>query len=380
MSEVSQSNDDEIDLFELFETLWRGKWKIIVTTVIATLVGIAFSLFKPNLYEVSTSIQNGKPSVFLKHNIINDVIKDSRLNLTGDLISAPIIFSMVIDEFNDYETIINIISNDEFVRKSIKDLDENDKRKALIKYAKLFEITPPFKNEKNWMLSFEWHDDEEGSRLLNEALILTLINVKTTLLNDIDQLATSLEINIQRELENLGNELNLIKQRQKYENNQRILYLVEQSAIAKELGIDTNTLDANALAQTPSSGMSLNISSNERFYLRGFKAIDKEISLIRSRSEEGQLLLASGYLEITKKIMSLENDLSVSHIRNLLKYIENDNQNDWVQFDLTLADSKSQKNSKLYVALSIVLGGMLGAMYVLVSNSIRKRKERSVKA
>jgi len=177
MSEVSQSNDDEIDLFELFETLWRGKWKIIVTTVIATLVGIAFSLFKPNLYEVSTSIQNGKPSVFLKHNIINDVIKDSRLNLTGDLISAPIIFSMVIDEFNDYETIINIISNDEFVRKSIKDLDENDKRKALIKYAKLFEITPPFKNEKNWMLSFEWHDDEEGSRLLNEALILTL---KTT--------------------------------------------------------------------------------------------------------------------------------------------------------------------------------------------------------
>ena len=380
MSEVSQSNDDEIDLFELFETLWRGKWKIIVTTVIATLVGIAFSLFKPNLYEVSTSIQNGKPSVFLKHNIINDVIKDSRLNLTGDLISAPIIFSMVIDEFNDYETIINIISNDEFVRKSIKDLDENDKRKALIKYAKLFEITPPFKNEKNWMLSFEWHDDEEGSRLLNEALILTLINVKTTLLNDIDQLATSLEINIQRELENLGNELNLIKQRQKYENNQRILYLVEQSAIAKELGIDTNTLDANALAQTPSSGTSLNISSNEIFHLRGFKAIDKEISLIKSRSEEEQLLLASGYLEITKKIMSLENDLSVSQIRNFLKYIENDNQNDWVQFDLTLADSKSQKNSKLYVALSIVLGGMLGAMYVFISNTIRKRKERLVKA
>ena len=25
MSEVSQLNDDEIDLFELFETLWRGK-------------------------------------------------------------------------------------------------------------------------------------------------------------------------------------------------------------------------------------------------------------------------------------------------------------------------------------------------------------------
>ena len=386
MSEVSQSNDDEIDLFELFETLWRGKWKIIVTTVIATLVGIAFILSKPNLYEVSTSIQNGKPSVFLKHNIINDVIKGSRLTLTDEnlnsyVINAPTIFSMVIDEFNDYKTMINVISNDEFVRQSIKDLDENDKRKALIKYAKLFEITSPLKNEKNWMLSFEWHDDEEGSRLFNEALILTLINVKTALLNDIGQLATSLEISIERELENLDNELNLIKQRQKYENNRRILYLVEQSAIAKELGIETNTLDANALAQTPSSGVSLNISSNEvPFYLRGFKAIDKEISLIRSRSEEGQLLLASGYIETTEKIISLENDLSASQVRNSLKFIENDNQNDWVQFDLTLADSKSQKNSELYVALSIVLGGMLGAMYVFISNTIRKRKERLVKA
>ena len=386
MSEVSQSNDDEIDLFELFETLWHGKWKIIVTTVIATLVGIAFILSKPNLYEVSTSIQNGKPSVFLKHNIINDVIKGSRLTLTDEnlnsyVINAPTIFSMVIDEFNDYKTMINVISNDEFVRQSIKDLDENDKRKALIKYAKLFEITSPLKNEKNWMLSFEWHDDEEGSRLFNEALILTLINVKTALLNDIGQLATSLEISIERELENLDNELNLIKQRQKYENNRRILYLVEQSAIAKELGIETNTLDANALAQTPSSGVSLNISSNEvPFYLRGFKAIDKEISLIRSRSEEGQLLLASGYIETTEKIISLENDLSASQVRNSLKFIENDNQNDWVQFDLTLADSKSQKNSELYVALSIVLGGMLGAMYVFISNTIRKRKERLVKA
>ena len=91
-------------------------------------------------------------------------------------------------------------------------------------------------------------------------------------------------------------------------------------------------------------------------------------------------MLASGYIEITEKILSLENDLSASQLRNSLKSIENDKPNDWVQFDLTLADSKSKKNSKLYVASSIVLGGMLGAIYVLFSNTIRKRKERLVKA
>ena len=380
ITESSKQNNDEIDLFELFETLWRGKWKIIVTTVIATLVGVAFSLSKPNLYKVSTPIQNGKPSVFLKHNIINDVIKDNGLNLTdenlnGYVINAPTILSMFIDEFNDYEIMINVVSNDEFVGQSIKDLDEDDKRKALIEYAKLFVITPPSKNETNWTLSFEWHDDGEGTRLLSEALTLTLINVKKTLLNDIDQLATSVEKKIQRELEVVRSELNLIKQKHKITNNKHILYLVEQSAIAKELGVETNTLDANALAQTRSSGVSLSISSNEvPLYLRGFKAIDKEISLIKSRSEEGRLLMAKGYTEVAIKRISLENDLSASQLRNSSKSIENDNPNNWIQFDLTLADSKYQNKWKLYVALSILLGGMFGAMYVLVSNSIRKRK------
>lgn len=123
MPEVSQLNDDEIDLFELFETLWRGKWKIIVTSVIAALVGVAFSLSKPNLYEVSMQIQNGKPSVFLKHTIIKDVLKDNGLYLTdgkldGYVINSPSVFRMFIDEFNDYETMINALRNDEFVRQS----------------------------------------------------------------------------------------------------------------------------------------------------------------------------------------------------------------------------------------------------------------------
>ena len=44
-------------------------------------------------------------------------------------------------------------------------------------------------------------------------------------------------------------------------------------------------------------------------------------------------------------------------------------------FDLEIADVKVQKKLWLYVVLSIVLGGMAGAMYVLILNAIRKRKE-----
>jgi LPS O-antigen subunit length determinant protein (WzzB/FepE family) len=47
---------------------------------------------------------------------------------------------------------------------------------------------------------------------------------------------------------------------------------------------------------------------------------------------------------------------------------------------MALADSKSQRKSKLYVALSIVSGGMIGVLFVLVSNAVRKRRERLAKA
>ena len=45
--------DDEIDLLELFATLWRGKWIIIAFTVVFAAAGVAYALYKPNIYQAS---------------------------------------------------------------------------------------------------------------------------------------------------------------------------------------------------------------------------------------------------------------------------------------------------------------------------------------
>lgn len=45
--------DDEIDLRELFATLWRGKWIIIATTFIFTVGGVFYALSKPNIYQAN---------------------------------------------------------------------------------------------------------------------------------------------------------------------------------------------------------------------------------------------------------------------------------------------------------------------------------------
>ncbi|HDM8158349.1 Wzz/FepE/Etk N-terminal domain-containing protein [Vibrio harveyi] len=46
-----QSKDDEIDLRELFNALWKGKWIIIVTTFVFAVGAILYALSLPNIYK-----------------------------------------------------------------------------------------------------------------------------------------------------------------------------------------------------------------------------------------------------------------------------------------------------------------------------------------
>ena len=49
----AQYPDDEIDLRELFATLWRGKWIILLFTIAFAAAGVFYALSKPNIYQAS---------------------------------------------------------------------------------------------------------------------------------------------------------------------------------------------------------------------------------------------------------------------------------------------------------------------------------------
>ena len=55
MTEVRTPYDDEIDLFELFETLWLGKWLISAFVAISVMSGFVYSQLAQPKFEVSVS-------------------------------------------------------------------------------------------------------------------------------------------------------------------------------------------------------------------------------------------------------------------------------------------------------------------------------------
>ena len=259
---------------------------------------------------------------------------------------------------------ISVLSKNDFVKEKIKNLNVEDKRKALINFAKNFNIIKTSKKgDKSWQISFLWHEVSEGSFMFTKALNLTLNNVQKSLSKKIDNIANSIDLENQRKKGSLNIVLKSMRELNKLNSIKRIRYLVEQSDIAKVLGIEKNQLDK------------LNIESpNYPYYLRGFKAIDKELDLIKSRSNEDNDLMSLGYFEIKRELILIENDIRSKQLRDANQSIKKDDISKWVSFNLELAKVESIKKPNLYIFFSIILGGILGTFYVLIAEAFRKRK------
>ena len=122
----------------------------------------------------------------------------------------------------------------------------------------------------------------------------------------------------------------------------RLDYLKEQSAIAKELNILDNQIDNVNLSQ---SNVSLSINTADiAYYLRGYKAIDKEIELIETRT----------YTNL--KFIEQE----INNIKNM--------EFNYVDYNIYFMETKSLKDTKLILIVSVLLGLIVGVFFVLISN------------
>lgn len=376
--------ENEIDLFKLFEILWAGKVKIIAATFVGALFGVALHFAQPSSYKVTTILNPASASVFFPYTPINKLLEKTEVDLR---INKDSVFDMFVAEFSDYKEIIDVLSQDDYVKQKIEGLHATDKEIALIELAKSFSLSSPGKKGKNWHLSFEWHDALEGIRLFEEAIQQILTNIQMKIKNNLALVETTMEQRLLFQKEYLQTKLSVIKKNLTNHEKAHLIFLNEQSAIAKELnfekygpyqatdkGLYQISTETNMFVDESAIALNLNSKTSSPFYLRGYKAIEKEISLLKSRPED-ERFMSPEYVVTLNKIEALKSDISVTQLKTATKELENDNPNDWVSFNLLLSDIKSQKKSVLHLVFSVFLGGIIGSMYVLISNASRNRKE-----
>ena len=314
-------NENEIDLIALFKIFWNGKIKILLITIISFLVGSVYSSQIPINYLNSLTINPNKNSEFIKYDYMQKLLKINKSNQSNQLNQLN---QLNLSSQSDQSNQLNLF-------RFINELKFNieDQEMELFKNAKSLEIVKLNENEESYIINFKWHDPDEAKKVLQDILNLTSKNLKRSI---------DLEL-----LQLLEFEKRLLLSK----NLNRLDYLKEQSAIARELNIIDNQIDSVNLSQ---AAVSLNISTADiAYYLRGYKAIDKEIELIQNRESQN-----------LKFIEQEINDFKDTEI-------------EFVKYNIYSMKSNSLKNTKSILTTSILLGLIVGIFYVLISNALQSQ-------
>jgi len=185
----TRPKNDEIDLFELFQKLYREKWLILGITAITTLIAIAVSFFIPKTYRVEVffeiptvqnyqniQIQNNQ---IINHSELSDVFKSYEkyrklpFNLKiSQIRNSPNTGKIEVegisqdDAKKNIEMVVNIINKELFsekfnetkerlsrrlanINKAIKDL--NTRSNIIFDHSKLADLMAEKENIEKWL-------------------------------------------------------------------------------------------------------------------------------------------------------------------------------------------------------------------------------------
>ena len=116
-----------------------------------------------------------------------------------------------------------------------------------------------------------------------------------------------------------------------------------------------------------------NVQTDTPFYLRGYEAIEEEIKIIKGRKDKTAFMKDLFKLEQEKR--KLEQDETLDRAKDLFNKTplnENDFKSTIVKVAATDFESNNKRN--LFYALALVLGGMIGVVFVLISKALINRK------
>jgi LPS O-antigen subunit length determinant protein (WzzB/FepE family) len=259
---------------------------------------------------------------------------------------------------------------------------EQDYDNAIVELAASIELLPPINEDgadkgesrRYWSIKFEGSEAKKWLAVLSEVTQAATLNVQENLISRFDTALLVAQQSKGFKLEDLQLAIQNANSDYTRKTSDRLAFLREQAAIARKLGVAKNTLEAQTFMAN--TGVVANVKSDTPFYLRGYEAIEKEIELIESR--EDVRAFVDGLVKLEQDKRALEQDRTLDRAKVLFESTPIKSAEPFMaaEFDVYATEIESKSKRSLIVALALVLGGMVGVMFVLIRSAVRNRKAR----
>lgn len=372
--EYRDYRDDEIDLMELFAVLWRGKWAIMAYVVISAAIAVAYIALSPAKYKGSLEIKPLLASDMLSYQDMN--------NQKMVTISPGALLGRFVTDLESRESLIEAFKQSSVLEVMAQTSDDPQDELA-IEMAYDIAFVPPTDPEEQkkgnkkryWTLEFETTDPDEFKEIVLAASVMSTQAVHQFYLDKVEHTLEFESVQVKRTKEDIETSIALKLKAYDESTEHRLEFLKEQATLARTLGLAKNAVEAQSFASTDSVIVSL--ESKAPFYMRGYKAIEKEAELLTAREDKSlhikELLGLNEDLrrieaEASRKIERLKEGVEVSPLST--------GEFKAVRFDLNSIDFKSSKRAALILVLSVIMGGMVGVFAVFVQAGMRSYKAR----
>ncbi|WP_340300705.1 Wzz/FepE/Etk N-terminal domain-containing protein [Roseobacter sp. HKCCD5988] len=388
-----ENNADEIDLLELIQRLWDGKWLIGGISAAALTIGGAYVALTPNKFDASIVIRPLDAAAFERFRPINDAILVARdtAGPTTPYLSSPSLLAEFTEVLLQRKTIAQAAGDSEgMIGGDFQGGSSLDA--ALIEFAFGVDVKPieiPFPSISGtsntataWRLTWQASDEDVSDAFISDALRMTNDAARERLLQRISGEAEQIQRTNARSAAQLEQEIENAIEDYRVQVSDSLAYLSEQASLARVLGIEygkgtgTGTGTGTTNFNTNSRSSALNVSSGMT-YLTGYRALEEQISVLSSREQFEAFV--PGLRDLQSELRSVEQDTGADELLAAVEATPLSSASEFqaAQYDLASIEVTQQKNISLILALSLVLGGFLGAVTVLLRAAVKARKSSS---
>ena len=358
----SPTHDDEIDLFELFQSLWQEKILIVLVTAVVTVLALIYALTATPIYQTQATLvpppayavqgyNEGRMEAFRG---VSEKGKDGASDNSAKAFTVDDIFKVYLSNLNSLQ-LRNSFFEEVYLPSLSAEQQKNSRESLLKTFNKILSVKQgdPKTNPNLYQVSVELDNPDEAASWVTQYIDRATTATKLELKKNIEA-EQSVRINA------LSSQITSLLDTAKKEREDQMNLLKEALYIAESIGLE------NASPQSDKASLGGNrYIDNDLIYTRGAKTLRAQLAVLEKRSSDEPFI--PGFREMNTQLELLRayklNDADVSVVT-----IDE-------AAEVPTAPIKPKKS--LIVAVGIVLGGMLGVFAALIRSMIRKRKNAS---